>query len=123
MLIDAVLARPRGADAASARPGSGDRLTVTLFLAALFHLIVILGIALRRLPRTPAPSRHSAFVSNSCPTACATTEPTTSPRKPSKAAAIAPIPDATSLAGWRETVPAHLKAAGAPAPEARRRRR
>ena len=24
--------------------GSGDRLTVTLFLAALFHLIVILGI-------------------------------------------------------------------------------
>lgn len=27
------------------RPGSGDRLTVTLFLAALFHLIVILGIS------------------------------------------------------------------------------
>jgi periplasmic protein TonB len=26
-------------------PGSGDRLTVTLFLAALFHLIVILGIS------------------------------------------------------------------------------
>lgn len=29
----------------SPAPGSGDRLTVTLFLAGLFHLILILGIS------------------------------------------------------------------------------
>jgi protein TonB len=50
-------------------PGSGDRLTVTLFLAALFHLIVILGISFA--PPAPdsgnIPTLEVLLVNNSLP--------------------------------------------------------
>lgn len=50
-------------------PGSGDRLTVTLFLAALFHLIVILGISFAPPPSDSGavPTLEVLLVNNSLP--------------------------------------------------------
>jgi protein TonB len=50
-------------------PGSGDRLTVTLFLAALFHLIVILGISFAPPAADPGnvPTLEVLLVNNSLP--------------------------------------------------------
>ena len=50
-------------------PGSGDRLTVTLFLAGLFHLIVILGISFAPPARDTgsAPTLEVMLVNNPLP--------------------------------------------------------
>jgi protein TonB len=50
-------------------PGSGDRLTVTLFLAGLFHLIVILGISFAppAMDTGSAPTLEVMLVNNPLP--------------------------------------------------------
>src|SRR5262245_40881503 len=50
-------------------PASGDRLTVTLFLAALFHLILILGISFAPpvLDSGAVPTLEVLLVNNSLP--------------------------------------------------------
>ncbi|HEX9706729.1 MAG TPA: TonB family protein [Steroidobacteraceae bacterium] len=52
-----------------AAPGSGDRLTVTLFLAGVFHLIVILGISFAPPAANPGdvPTLEVLLVNNSLP--------------------------------------------------------
>ncbi len=52
-----------------AGPGSGDRLTVTLFLAGLFHLILILGISFAPPPMDSGavPTLEVLLVNNSLP--------------------------------------------------------